>query len=56
MPDQTLPSRFLKEHLNHLLLRLCSLSNFIQPYELTACSMGEYVDDADVAERKVSHG
>ncbi|WAQ99063.1 TMP2L-like protein, partial [Mya arenaria] len=45
--DQTLGPKFLSEHLNRLIFKLSWLSDFIQPYELSACSTGVYSEDAN---------
>lgn len=48
-----LSNDFLDSDLNHLVYKLCGIKNFVNPYELSMNSVGLYVLDPAVAERKV---
>lgn len=52
--DQALDANFLANDLNRLIFKLIGLSDFVQPYEMSMNSVGLYVLDPAVAERKVS--
>lgn len=52
--DQALDGNFLVNDLNRLIFKLIGLSDFVQPYEMSMNSVGLYVLDPAVAERKVS--
>lgn len=51
--DQALDVNFLANDLNRLIFKLIGLSDFVQPYEMSMNSVGLYVLDPAVAERKV---
>ncbi|XP_022323165.2 transient receptor potential cation channel subfamily M member-like 2 isoform X2 [Crassostrea virginica] len=50
--DQALDVNFLANDLNRLIFKLIGLSDFVQPYEMSMNSVGLYVLDPAVAERK----
>uniref|UniRef100_K1QLE0 Protein ced-11 n=1 Tax=Magallana gigas TaxID=29159 RepID=K1QLE0_MAGGI len=50
--DQALDANFLANDLNRLIFKLIGLSDFVQPYEMSMNSVGLYVLDPAVAERK----
>ncbi|XP_052792596.1 transient receptor potential cation channel subfamily M member 2-like isoform X1 [Mya arenaria] len=52
VPDQPLNNSFLSESLNRLIYKLSWLRNFIQPFELSMCSVGLNNMDSAIAERK----
>lgn len=50
--DQPLAPNFLDTELNRLIYKLCGIKDFVQPCELSMNSLGLYVLDPSVAERK----
>ncbi|XP_061163971.1 transient receptor potential cation channel subfamily M member 1-like [Saccostrea echinata] len=50
--DQELDANFLVNDLNRLIFKLLGLVDFVQPYEMSMNSVGLYVLDPAVAERK----
>ncbi|XP_052825070.1 transient receptor potential cation channel subfamily M member 2 [Octopus bimaculoides] len=50
--DQPLAANFLDTDLNRLIYKLCGIKDFVQPCELSMNSLGLYVLDPVVAERK----
>lgn len=52
--NQALDANYLVNDLNQLIFKLIGLSGFVQPYEMSMSSVGLYVLNPAVAERKVS--
>ena len=52
---QCLDQNFIVVDLNRLLCKLAGIEDFVQPYELSMNSVGLYVLDPAVAERKVQY-